>query len=75
MIICGILGGWELLVIFLALLFIVLPALKMISERRQHSQYTEKLDQLERLERMFRDGAISEREFNRQKRRILKGRS
>jgi len=24
---------------------------------------------------MFRDGAISEREFNRQKRRILKGRS
>jgi uncharacterized membrane protein len=69
--ICGILGGGEIILILAGLAILVFPVVRMISARKKNSAYTERLDQLERLERMFRDGSLSEREFNRQKRKIF----
>ncbi len=69
MIILGILGIWELLVPLGVLLLIIVPFI--LKKRRGTQEYTERLDQLERLERLYRDGSLSEREFKRQKRRIM----
>ena len=69
--ICGILGGGEIILILAGLAILVFPVVRMISARKKNSAYTERLDQLERLERMYRDGSLSEREFNRQKRKIF----
>ena len=70
MIIAGILGSWEILVTLGGLLLIVGPFL--LRKMRGTRDYTERLDQLERLERMYRDGSLSEREFKKQKRKIMK---
>ena len=70
MVIAGILGSWELLVTIGGLLLIAGPII--LRKLRGTQDYTEKLDQLERLERMYRDGSITEREFKRQKRKIMK---
>lgn len=72
MILCGILGGFEIAIILIFMVLVILPAAKMLSARRRNSQYTEKLDQLERLERLFRDGSISQKEYNRQKKKLFK---
>ena len=69
MIIAGIFGSWEILVTIGALILVVMPAI--IRKVRGSRDYTEKLDQLERLERLYRDGSLSEREFKRQKRKIM----
>ncbi len=66
----GIFGSLELIIIAGSILIIVIPTL--IRKMRGNQDYTEKLDQMERLERMYRDGSISEREFKRQKRKIMK---
>lgn len=66
----GIFGSVELLVTGAALLLIIAPVI--IRKYRGNQNYTEKLDQMERLERMYREGTISEREFKRQKRKILR---
>jgi hypothetical protein len=70
MVIAGILGSWELLVTIGGILLIAGPVI--FRKLRGTQDYTEKLDQLERLERMYRDGSITEREFKRQKRKIMK---
>ena len=70
MIIIGILGSWELLITAGGLMLIVVPFI--LKKRRGTQDYTERLDQLERLERLYRDGSLSEREFKRQKRKIMK---
>jgi len=72
MIICGILGPFEIILIMLVLAVILLPTARMFINRRE--DYTEKLDQLERLERMFRDGTLTKRQFNRQKNKLLRKR-
>jgi len=72
MIICGILGPFEILLILIVLVIILFPTARMILNRREN--FTEKLDQLERLERMYRDGTLSKRQFNRQKGKILRKR-
>ena len=70
MILAGFFGTFELLITGAVILLFVAP---LIARKVRGSQdYTEKLDQLERLERMYRDGSISEREFKRQKRKVLK---
>jgi len=66
----GIFGSVELIIIAAGILIIVLPAL--LRKMRGTQDYTERLDQMERLERMYRDGSITEREFKRQKRKIMK---
>ncbi|MFH0761724.1 MAG: SHOCT domain-containing protein [Bacteroidota bacterium] len=71
MTICGILGTTEIILIGLVVIIFLFPAIRMLSDRKKQSQYTEKLDQLERLERLHRDGTLSERQFERQKRRLL----
>jgi len=70
MILAGILGSWEIIIVIGGLLFIVGPLL--LRKMRGTRDYTEKIDQLERLERMYRDGSLSEREFKKQKRKIMK---
>lgn len=70
MYLAGILGSIELIITGAVLLLFIGPFL--FRKIRGTQDYTEKLDQLERLERMYRDGSISEREFKRQKRKILK---
>ena len=70
MVITGILGSWELLVTLGGVLLIAGPL--VMRKMRGTQNYTEKLDQLERLERMYRDGSLSEREFKRQKRKIMR---
>ncbi len=70
MILAGILGSWELLVTLGGIALIAVPIL--MRKMRGTQDYTEKLDQLERLERLHRDGSISDREFKRQKRRIMR---
>lgn len=70
MYLAGIFGSLELIITGAVILLFMAPFL--FRKIRGTQNYTEKLDQLERLERMFRDGSISEREFKRQKRRILK---
>lgn len=72
MMICGILGPFEILLILIVLVVILFPTARMILNRREN--YTEKLDQLERLERMYRDGSLSKRQFNRQKAKVLRRR-
>ncbi|MFA6125728.1 MAG: hypothetical protein WC699_00345 [Bacteroidales bacterium] len=72
MIICGILGPFELILIMIVLVIVLFPTARMFLTRREN--YTEKLDQLERLERMFRDGTLSKRQFNRQKAKVLRKR-
>jgi hypothetical protein len=72
MIICGILGPFEILLILIVLLIILFPTARMIISRKDN--YTEKLDQLERLERMLRDGTLNRRQFNRQKAKVLRKR-
>ena len=72
MYLAGIFGSLELIITGVVLLLFIGPFL--FRKIRGTQDYTEKIDQLERLERMFRDGSISEREFKRQKRRILKKR-
>jgi uncharacterized membrane protein len=72
MIICGILGPFEIILILVVLVIILFPTARMILNRKEN--YTEKLDQLERLERMFRDGTLSKRQFNRQKAKVLRKR-
>lgn len=72
MIICGILGPFEILLILIVLVIILFPTARMMMNRREN--YTEKLDQLERLERMYRDGTLSKRQFNRQKAKVLRKR-
>ncbi len=69
MILVGFFGTVELLITIGALLLIVIPTI--LRKMRGNQNYTEKLDQLERLERMYRDGSISEREFKRQKRKVM----
>ena len=71
MVVAGILGFWELLLLFGFMVLLIIPAI-IRKARARNNQMTEKLDQLERLERMYRDGSISEREFQRQKRKIMK---
>ncbi len=68
----GIFGSIELIIIAIGILIIVIPTI--LRKMRGTQNYTERLDQMERLERMFRDGSITEREFKRQKRRIMKKR-
>jgi uncharacterized membrane protein len=68
--IAGILGSWELLVTLGGIALIAVPVL--MRKMRGTQDYTERLDQLERLERLYRDGSLSEREFKRQKRKIMK---
>jgi len=68
----GIFGSLELIIIGAGILVIVIPTL--LRKMRGTQDYTERLDQMERLERMFRDGSITEREFKRQKRKIMKKR-
>ena len=70
MYLAGIFGSLEILVTIGVILLIVIPTI--LRKMRGNQNYTEKLDQLERLERMFRDGSISEREFKRQKKQILR---
>jgi uncharacterized membrane protein len=70
MYLAGIFGSLEIIVIGAVFLLFIAPFL--FRKLRGTQDYTEKLDQLERLERMYRDGSISEREFKRQKRKILK---
>lgn len=72
MIICGILGPFEILLILIVLIIILFPTARMILNRREN--YTEKLDQIERLERMYRDGTLNKRQFNRQKAKVLRKR-
>lgn len=72
MIICGILGFFEIILILIVLVIILFPTARMMINRREN--YTDKLDQLERLERMFRDGTLSRRQFNRQKAKVLRKR-
>lgn len=72
MILAGFFGTFELIITGAVILMFIAPLL--VKKFRGTQDYTEKLDQLERLERMFRDGSISEREFKRQKRKILKRR-
>lgn len=71
MYLAGILGSFELIITGAVILLFIAPFL--FRKLRGTRNFTEKLDQLERLERMFRDGSISEREFKRQKRKILRG--
>ena len=68
----GIFGSIELIIIAAGILVIVIPTL--LRKMRGTQDYTERLDQMERLERMFRDGSITEREFKKQKRKIMKKR-
>lgn len=70
MYLAGIFGSLELIITGAVLLMFIAPFL--IRKIRGTQNYTEKLDQLERLERLFRDGSISEREFKKQKRKIMK---
>ncbi|TSA32244.1 MAG: hypothetical protein D4R64_16460 [Porphyromonadaceae bacterium] len=72
MIICGILGPFEILLILIVLVIILFPTARMMLNRREN--FTEKLDQLERLERMYRDGTLTKRQFNRQKAKVLRKR-
>ncbi len=72
MIICGILGPFEILLILVVLVIVLFPTARMMMTRRQ--DMTEKIDQLERLERMFRDGTLTARQFKREKGRILRRR-
>jgi len=72
MIICGILGPFEILLILFVLMIILFPTIRMLSTRRE--DFTEKLDQLERLERLYRDGTLTKRQFNRQKAKLLRRR-
>jgi len=71
MIIAGIFGFWEWLVVFVVL-FIFIGSGMVRRMRLKNNHMTEKLDQLERLERLHREGSITEREFRRQKRKIMK---
>lgn len=68
----GIFGSIELIIIAVGILIIVIPT--VLRKMRGTQDYTERLDQMERLERMYRDGSITEREFKRQKRKIMKKR-
>lgn len=70
MYLAGFFGTFELLITGAVILLFVAPLI--VRKVRGPQNYTEKLDQLERLERMYRDGSISEREFKKQKRKILK---
>jgi len=72
MILSGILGPLEIILILIVLVVILFPTARMMMNRREN--YTEKLDQLERLERMLRDGTLSRRQFNRQKAKLLRRR-
>ena len=73
MTICGILGFWESGIVILVLLVLLFPLLLRKFRGNRAVDMTEKIDQLERIERMFRDGSLSEREFKKQKRKIMKG--
>lgn len=68
----GIFGSIELIIIAVGILIIIVPTI--LRKMRGTQDYTERLDQMERLERMFRDGSITEREFKRQRRKIMKKR-
>lgn len=71
MIIAWLISLREIIVVVAIMVAFIFPVvLRKIRSRRDNM--TEKLDQLERLERMFRDGSLSEREFKRQKRKIMK---
>ena len=72
MIILGILGSWEIIITLGGIILIVMPFI--LRKMRGTRDYTEKIDQLERLERLYRDGSITEREFKRQKRKVMKNR-
>ena len=72
MILSGILGPFEIILILIVLVVILFPTARMMMNRREN--YTEKLDQLERLERMLRDGTLNRRQFNRQKAKLLRRR-
>lgn len=72
MIICGVLGFTEILLILGLMLIFGFPAIRLMMSRRNNM--TEKLDQIERLERMYRDGTLNKRQFERQKAKILRGR-
>ncbi|MCD6333373.1 MAG: hypothetical protein J7L89_08880 [Bacteroidales bacterium] len=73
MTICGILGFWESGIVILLLLVLLFPLLLRKFRGNRVVDMTEKIDQLERIERMFREGSLSEREFKKQKRKIMKG--
>ncbi len=72
MIICGILGPFEIILILIVLVIILFPTARMMLNSREN--YTEKLDQIERLERLFREGTLNKRQYNRQKAKILRRR-
>lgn len=72
MIICGVLGPFEILLILFVLMIVLFPTIRMLSTRRE--DMTEKLDQIERLERLYRDGTLTKRQFNRQKAKLLRRR-
>jgi uncharacterized membrane protein len=72
MIICGMFGPFEILLILIVLVIFLFPTARMMLNRREN--YTEKLDQLERLERMYRDGTLTKRQFKRQKAKVLRKR-
>jgi len=72
MIICGMFGPFEILLILIVLVIFLFPTARMMLNRREN--YTEKLDQIERLERMYRDGTLTKRQFKRQKAKVLRKR-
>lgn len=72
MILCGVLGIFEIFLILIVLAIILFPTIRVFLSRREN--FTEKLDNLERLERMYRDGTLTKKQFERQKSRLLKRR-
>jgi uncharacterized membrane protein len=72
MIVCGILGPFEIVLILIVLVIVLFPTARMVLHRRENM--TEKLDQIERLERMFRDGTLTKKQFDREKSKILRNR-
>ena len=72
MIVCGILGPFEIILILVVLVIVLFPTARMVLNRRENM--TEKLDQIERLERMFRDGTLTKKQFDREKGKILRNR-
>jgi hypothetical protein len=72
MIVCGILGPFEIILILVVLVIVLFPTARMVLHRRENT--TERLDQIERLERMFRDGTLTKKQFNREKGKILRNR-
>ena len=72
MTIAGILGPLEIMLILFLLVIFLFPAARVFLGRRENM--TEKLDQIERLERLYRDGTLTEKQFKREKSKVLRRR-